>query len=270
MGITACVAQDVKLPAGVVYWPDGVPPGGPGAKADLGDHIFSISRHDGKPGVAEAHTEKDDVFFVQSGASDFLVGGTGVGMHPTSPGEVQGTGIEGATRVRLVKGDVITIPAGMPHKYLTAPGEKIVYFVLKIVKKQPITPPVVVMQGMPPGVVHWHNATPPEGIAHHAAFGDHTIYNFIREKPGVVEVHEVMDDVLILESGEADLLVGGTGLGMHATKAGEQEGTGIDGAVRVHVKAGDILGIPAKMPHQLLLAPGQKLEYFIVKVVKQP
>ena len=267
---TAAFAQTATLPAGAVYWPGGVPPAGRAQKADLGDHILSISTHDGKPGVPEAHTQKDDVFFIQSGSSDFQVGGTGIGMHTVSPGEVQGTSIEGATRVHLVAGDVITIPAGMPHQYLTAPGEKIIYFVFKSVKREPIAAPQQAMEGLPPGVIHWHKGTPPQGLNYKQNFGDHLIYNYIREKSGSVEVHEAMDDVLIVEAGEADFLLGGKGIGMHVTAPGEQQGSTIEGAVRLHVKAGDILGVPAKMPHQFELAPGQQLEYFIIKVIKQP
>jgi mannose-6-phosphate isomerase-like protein (cupin superfamily) len=267
---TVAFAQTVPLPAGVVYWPGGSPPAGQPQKADLGDHVLSISTHDGKPGVPEAHTAQDDVFFVQSGSSDFQVGGTGIGMHSVSPGEVQGTSIEGATRVHLVAGDVITIPAGMPHQYLTAPGEKIVYFVFKSVKREPVAAPQQAMENLPPGVIHWHKGTPLQGLGYKQNFGDHFIYNTRRDKSGVVEIHEAMDDVLILESGEADFLVGGKGIGIHVTAPGEQQGSTIEGGIRLHVKAGDILGVPAKLPHQFELAPGQQLEYFIIKVIKQP
>ncbi len=258
----------MPLPEGVVLWPRGVPPGGPSQKVDLIDHILSIASHNGKPGTAEAHDEKDDIFYIQSGTSDFLVGGTFTGKHSIGPGEVQGTGIDGATLVHLQAGDVITIPAGMPHRYLTKPDEKVNYFIVKIVKHPPIAPPTQQMEGMPPGVLVWHNGTPPEGLDHKANFGDHILYGYHRAKSGAIEYHEAMDDVFIVEDGGSDFLVGGTGVGMHVTGKGEQQGTAINGATRVHLSKGDIITIPAKMPHQFVLAEGQTLDYFIIKVLK--
>jgi len=263
----ASIAGAQALPAGVVYWPKGVPPA-TALKAELGDHILSTSVHDGKPGVAESHTLKDDVFLIQSGSSDFVVGGKTTGEHAIAPNELQYASLQGGTKVHLEAGDVITIPAGMPHQYLTAPGEKIVYFVLKVVKTTPVATPAKQQAGLPTGVLHWKNGIAPEGLSHRADFGDHILYRAHRDKSGVVEFHEKQDDVLIMEKGEADILVGGTAAGLHATKPGEQEGTAINGATKVHLGPGDVITVPAKMPHQMLLQPGATLDYFIMKIVK--
>lgn len=261
-------AATAALPPGVVLWKGGVPPDGIKGKADFGDHTLGIYVHDGAPGTPESHDAKDDIFLVQSGSSDFRVG-TGVGMHTAGPGEMLGTDITGATTVHLVPGDVITIPAGMAHQYLTRSGEKITYLVVKRVKQGEITPPQPQMEGMPPGVIHWPKGTPPEGLQHKANFGDHILYGYHREKSGAIEYHETQDDVFVVEKGAADFLVGGTGVGMRVSGKGEQQGTAIDGASLVHLATGDIITVPAKMPHQFVLTPGQQMDYFILKIVKQ-
>jgi mannose-6-phosphate isomerase-like protein (cupin superfamily) len=255
------------MPPGVVLWKGGVPPAS-APKADFGDHLISTYMHADKPAVPEAHADKDDIFYIQSGSADFEVGGTATGMHETSPGETLGTEMTGATRVRLTAGDVITIPAGMPHRYLTKPGEKITYFITKVVKRQPITPPPVMMEGLPPGVIHWANGTPPQGLQYKQSFGDHTLYGYHREKSGAIEDHDFQDDVFLMEKGAADFLVGGTGVGMHVSGKGEQQGSSIDGATRVHLTAGDVITIPAGMPHQFVFKPGDQMDYFIIKIVK--
>ncbi|WP_074654355.1 cupin domain-containing protein [Terriglobus roseus] len=245
-----------------------MPPDGLKGKADFGDHTLGIYVHDGAPGTPESHDAKDDIFLIQSGSSDFRVGGTGVSMRSTGSGEKLGTDISGATTIHLVKGDVITIPAGMVHQYLTKPGEKITYLVIRRVKQEDTVPPQPQMEGMPVGVIHWPNGTPPEGLQHKANFGDHILYGYHREKSGAIEFHETQDDVFVVEKGEADFLVGGTGVGMRVSGKGEQQGTSIDGATRVHLTNGDVITIPANMPHQFVLTSGQQLDYFIIKIVK--
>jgi uncharacterized RmlC-like cupin family protein len=34
----------------------------------------------------------------------------------------------------------------------------------------------------------------------------------------------------------------------------------------VALAAGDVVHIPVKMPHQMLVAPGQQITYFVVKI----
>lgn len=127
-------AQQQPLPKGVTIWPKGAPPQGIKQKDDYGTHILSVS-HREKDGVVELHEHKDDVMIVQSGEGDLVVGGKGLGMHTSAPGEQQGTSIEGGTKVHVSAGDVIHIPANTPHQFFLAPGTQITYTLVKILNR---------------------------------------------------------------------------------------------------------------------------------------
>lgn len=119
----------------------------------------------------------------------------------------------------------------------------------------------------PHGVTLWPKGVPPQGIKHKDDYGNHVLSVSHREESGVVEVHETKEDVMIVQSGEATLIVGGKGLGMHASAPQEQLGTKIEGGVSTHVSVGDVIHIPANTPHQFLLEPGKQITYTLVKII---
>jgi len=132
-----------------------------------------------------------------------------------------------------------------------------------------IAPPIghAQQEALPPGVVIWPKGTPPQGIGHKDDYGRYILSVSHREKSGVVELHEVKEDVMIVQSGEATLIVGGKGTGMHPSAPQEQQGTSIEGGTSRHVSAGDVIRIPARTPHQFLLEPGRQITYTLVKIV---
>lgn len=97
-----------------------------------------------------------------------------------------------------------------------------------------------------------------------ATYGNHLTMLAHREGDGEVEVHDKMADVLFIESGDATLIVGGTVVGGHTTAPGEIRGASITGGEKKTLGAGDVVHIPAKVPHQMLV--GKKITYFVVKV----
>ena len=99
-----------------------------------------------------------------------------------------------------------------------------------------------------------------------ANLGTHTFSISHREGDGKVEVHEKMNDVFVAETGEATLLVGGEMVGGKQAKPGEWLGDSIKGGVKRRLSPGDIVHIPARMPHQLLIPAGKEFTYFVVKV----
>lgn len=118
----------------ITVWPQGVPPGGIKEKADFGDHLLEIS-HREVDGRAELHKTKADVIVVQTGTATLVTGGEVIEPVTTGPNEIQGTGIKGGARRTIGAGDVIEIPAGVPHQFFLAPGAQITYLVVKVVKK---------------------------------------------------------------------------------------------------------------------------------------
>jgi mannose-6-phosphate isomerase-like protein (cupin superfamily) len=87
-----------------------------------------------------------------------------------------------------------------------------------------------------------------------------------RQADGVVEWHETQADVFFVQSGSATLLVGGTMVGGETVEPHEKRNGTIQGGVQVKLSPGDIVRIPAKVPHQILLEGAPQITYFVVKV----
>jgi uncharacterized RmlC-like cupin family protein len=86
-------------------------------------------------GVHERHEGFTDIFVVQKGSARLLYGGTVDGQRETTPGEWRGGTIRGGTQTDLHPGDVVVIPAGIPHQMLLDPGERIAYLSFKVARK---------------------------------------------------------------------------------------------------------------------------------------
>lgn len=97
-------------------------------------------------------------------------------------------------------------------------------------------------------------------------FSNHYALILHREASGQAELHEHQADLMVIQSGAATLVIGGTILRSHATTRGEIRGPSIEGGKRQQIAPGDIIHIPSKTPHQILLDPGQQLNYFTLKV----
>lgn len=130
LGCTIAFAQD----GGVTVWPKGMPPGGIKQKADFGDHLLEVSHREAN-GRAELHKIKADVMVIQSGTATLVTGGEVIDPVVTGPNEIQGSGIKGGISRTVEIGDVIEIPAGVPHQFFVAPGAQITYLVVKIIKQ---------------------------------------------------------------------------------------------------------------------------------------
>jgi mannose-6-phosphate isomerase-like protein (cupin superfamily) len=87
-----------------------------------------------------------------------------------------------------------------------------------------------------------------------------------READGQVEWHETQIDIFFVQSGAATLLVGGTYLNGETVAPHEKRNGTIQGGVRQKLSAGDIIRIPARVPHQVLLEGSQQFTYFVVKI----
>jgi len=102
-----------------------------------------------------------------------------------------------------------------------------------------------------------------------ANFGnDHALVTH-REGSGVAELHETESDLMVIVTGTAELIVGGTMPGAKTTAVGEVRGPSIEGGERQKLSPGDIVHIPPKTPHQMLLDPGAHITYFVLKVKEQ-
>lgn len=85
-----------------------------------------------KPGRAEVHTSLTDVWYVIDGGGTLVTGGSLVEGKQTEPGELRGRGVSGGIPHHLGKGDLIDIPAGVPHWVSGIDGKELVYLTVKI------------------------------------------------------------------------------------------------------------------------------------------
>ncbi len=85
------------------------------------------------PGQVEIHDHETDIFYVTDGEATFVTGGTIVGAKHTAPGQTRGTDLQGGQTITLRKGDVVTIPAGVPHWFKQV-SPSISYLTVKVIK----------------------------------------------------------------------------------------------------------------------------------------
>ena len=88
----------------------------------------------------------------------------------------------------------------------------------------------------------------------------------VRVKSGQGEWHRDFADVLIVLEGEGQIVTGGDVINGKETAPGEIRGDGVKGGEVQPFRAGDVIRIEPQVPHQVLLAPGQLIRYFAVKV----
>jgi glc operon protein GlcG len=92
-------------------------------------YMVHASRRE-KPGMAEIHTKDADIVYVLDGAATLVTGGTAVDTKVTEPDELRGSSISGGEAHSLKKGDVIIVPAGVPHWFKEV-SNPFLYYVVK-------------------------------------------------------------------------------------------------------------------------------------------
>lgn len=96
------------------------------------------------------------------------------------------------------------------------------------------------------------------------SWGNHSMLAIRRDGDGEAEVHDTQVDVVFVKSGEGTLILGGTVVEPRTTGPGEIRGKSITGGVSKKMAAGDVIHIPAKIPHQMLVP--KTLTFEVVKV----
>jgi mannose-6-phosphate isomerase-like protein (cupin superfamily) len=108
------------------------PSGSSGATlGDYNSHAIKLSVRTASGG-AEVHAHYDDIFFVTQGEATLITGGTMVDPITDSQGETKGTRIQNGKSQVIAKGDVVHIPAGVPHQLILAPGSVYGSIVIKV------------------------------------------------------------------------------------------------------------------------------------------
>jgi mannose-6-phosphate isomerase-like protein (cupin superfamily) len=97
-------------------------------------------------------------------------------------------------------------------------------------------------------------------------WGNHSVLAVHREQSGQAEYHENQADVIMIRKGEGSMVLGGKVVNGKTTAPGEIRGDKIEGGETREVKAGDVIHIAPKTPHQVVLKKGQKIDYVALKV----
>ena len=87
-----------------------------------------------------------------------------------------------------------------------------------------------------------------------------------RQKSGGGELHQHFADVFVILDGHATVVTGGKIVDEKSTEPGEIRGKSVDGGTRQEVRPGDVVHIPAGLAHQTMVADGETVTYFVVKV----
>ena len=95
-------------------------------------NLTILMAHRDAPGMVEVHDKETDTIYVLAGSATFVTGGTMIGGAVTAPGQQRGIDIQGGDARPLVKGDVIVVPAGVPHWFREVRGS-IDYYVVKVI-----------------------------------------------------------------------------------------------------------------------------------------
>ena len=83
------------------------------------------------PGLVEIHTKDTDIIYAIEGTATFVTGGTIVAPKTVAPDQIRGQKIIGGEEHELSKGDVIIVPAGVPHWFVKV-SKPFLYYVVKV------------------------------------------------------------------------------------------------------------------------------------------
>jgi mannose-6-phosphate isomerase-like protein (cupin superfamily) len=158
--------------------------------------------------------------------------------------------------------------------------DKISEKILKELSPEPPTPQAV-KQNAAARLDHWSPAVLLERAAYLrklAAQGDgsagetlaeypgHCVLLSFRSRSGMAEVHENFADLFVVLEGRATMVTGGTMAGAKTINPGEIRGDSIEGGARQEMRAGDVLHVPAGLPHQILVAGENSITSLVVKI----
>ena len=101
-----------------------------------------------------------------------------------------------------------------------------------------------------------------ETLADYGAGGNSHRLRFIRsDRDGVPELHQDIIDVVFIQSGNGTVHFGGAMIGQSNVP-----GARINDGAQISITAGDVLHIPARMPHAYLSAGNYHISYVFVRI----
>ena len=97
-------------------------------------------------------------------------------------------------------------------------------------------------------------------------YGSHVLKLSLRNTNGGAEVHHHFNDVLIVTGGGGTLVTGGEVVDSKEGADGEVTGSSVRGGSSQEIGAGDVVHVPAGVPHQIRLPAGGSFQAIVIKV----
>lgn len=96
----------------------------------------------------------------------------------------------------------------------------------------------------------------------------HSISLILREGYTQPEIHERKWDVYVILEGSGTVLMGGERTNWVEGRPQEEQRPRLTGAESFEVTEGDVLHVPARVWHQLLLEEGQSMTYMLINIME--
>lgn len=231
---------------------------------------------------AQTH-EFRHVIYVLSGSATFVTNGTMFDpklFEPITPWgskEMRAIRIDGGSTYHLSKGDLITVPKGIPHWWQDVPDSPFIYLAINFVGAhgRDLSPE--------PGVVTYIDSEKmaagfskggmrPDGKGGSVMFDgkdvgyQYQVYAARRDGgPWEAEVHTLDTDVIYVREGTATLVTGGTVVKPRNIEPNEIRGTAITGGETRHLSKGDLIILPHGTPLWYKEAQGP-FSFLLVKI----
>jgi len=215
-----------------------------------------------KPQGAIAHDVGSEIHSLIDGTATLVTGGTIA--RPAGGGRGGGTIQDGQTR-KVSAGDVVLVPPRTPHWYQDIQGT-VTYLEIRFdVGADPGGPAVYHSHTDLWGVLTGRGQAPNAPLMFSAPVASGPKYqaNVVRRtKPQGTASHELGTEVHHILEGSGTFVSGGT---IVRPASGSATLATIDGGVTRHVEKGDVLFIPAGMPHWYKAVHGSSITYLEVR-----
>jgi mannose-6-phosphate isomerase-like protein (cupin superfamily) len=99
-----------------------------------------------------------------------------------------------------------------------------------------------------------------------ATYGNLALKLSVRTASGGAEIHARYDDLMIVQQGSATLITGGKVENPQVGNDGETKGSSVQGGQSQTIKVGDVVVVPAGVPHQLLIPKGTLYSALVAKI----
>ena len=257
-------AKDVVVPAGIYASHEAVAAalakGGPLIDNPNTPAAIKVSgSHREKAGVVEVHEKQTDIFYVSDGEATLVAGGARVKGQ-------NGADIAGGQTFHLTRGDVVVIPAGVPHWFREV-AKSISYHLVKLNTPAGGAGTTVTYVGHDKVAAALNSkgeifAVPKLSLSGGYRTGPDQPAGFNPDP----EIHPSSIDIFYCIDGAVTVVTGGKVVGMKDSGSRRMAGARVEQGRADHMTKGDWLLVPSGTPHWHTEYPLGSYRYLLVKV----